>query len=197
MKKIPHTLAHVICGCVLSLFCVSCSTGEPPPEIVPELGQLRTICELSVTEAYYNNVAKFYQEDAQRYLFFFTKDKNFWVEYNGTVRVGLDFSQVDLNVEGDLVTISLPPIKVLSSSIDETSLTEDSFYVTQKSASIDAADQIQALTEAQLRMEEQAAGDTLLHANALERTKRLLSDYVENIGELTNTKYTIQWVYLE
>ena len=122
---------------------------------------MKTICELSVMDCYYHNVAKFYDKDAEKFLFW-TKDKEFWIEYSGIVRLGVDVDQVAVSVNGNTVTVTLPEAKVLGCKVDPDSLSEDSYIVADGSASITADDQTAAFAAAQKDMENSAAGDTVL-----------------------------------
>lgn len=182
---------------VCSVTFVSCNNKVSSTSIslVPQIGQMRSICELAVMECYYNNIAKYYEEDATGFLFW-KKDKDFWVEYSGRVKIGVDISLVELSVSDNIVTITLPPAKVLSSEVDENTLTFDSVVIATKSATIEAADQVNALAEAQVRIEEQISQNHNLLTSALLRVEELLIDYVNSIGDLVGTEYQVKFVYL-
>lgn len=182
---------------LLSLSLASCGTGKPDvSEMEPEVSQMKAICELAVMDCYYHNVAKFKEEDAEGFLFW-QKDKQFWIEYSGVVTLGVDVSQVTVDVKDTQVTITLPAAKVLNCKVDSSSLTEDSFIVADGSASINAEDEVAAFDAAQTKLQETAASDTVLLANAQQRAQSLLEDYVTNVGNVVGKKYTIQWIYLD
>lgn len=162
----------------------------------PQLTQAQVICKLATVECYYRNVAKYTQEKASGFLWW-SKDKRFWIEYTGTVTLGIDASYLNIEVDGDNVTVTLPEAQVLTSKVDETSLTASSVYVDKDSAKITADDQTQAFREAQDKMVERAAKDVTLLANARQRVKQLLTDYINNIGDLVGKSYTITWVYID
>lgn len=193
MKK----FSLLICAVTLSMSALltSCNSSQDIGPIVPQIGQIRSICELAVTETYYNNVAKYFEEDASGILFW-KKDKQFWIEYSGRVKIGVDVSQVSLSIKDDVVTITMPPATVLSSSVDETTFTSASFIVANNSATVDASDQVSALAEAQSRIETEFSENNSLLASAQQRAQYLLEDYVNNIGELVGVNYKIEWVYL-
>lgn len=174
--------------------------GEKKEEIVindkPEVAQMQSICNLSVMECYYHNVAKYYEEDATG-AWFWAKDKKFWIEYSGIVTIGVDASLLSVEVDGTTVTITIPEAEVLQCEVDEDSLTSDSFIVDAKSADITAEDQTYAFAQAQEDLWNTAASDTTLLSQAQERTKQLLEDYVQNIGDAFGIKYTINWVYVD
>ena len=156
---------------------------ETVPSIEPKVSQMKSICELAVMECYYHNVAKYREQDAAGFLWW-TKDKHFWIEYSGVVKLGVDASLVNISIDGDTVTVTLPDAAVLSCRVDSSSLNENSYIVAKDSAAITAEDEIAAFSEAQKRLEECVAND---HA--------LLEDYITNIGNAVGKEYTIRWVY--
>lgn len=193
MKK---WIALILSG-LLACSVTSCGKQEQPSVVVePQLSQMKAICELGVMECYYHNVAKFYDEDASGILWW-QKDKHFWIEYSGVVKVGVDVSRVSMDVDGDVITITLPPAKILNCTVDEASLNPDSYIVDKNSASITGADEVQALAEAQRQLQEAAAGDRVILSEAQDRVRQLLSDYVDNVVNRANQQYTIRWIYLD
>ena len=157
---------------------------------------MKAICELATMQCYYHNVAKYNEEDASGALFW-KKDRKFWVEYSGIVTIGIDTSQVNIEVDGEVVTITIPPARVLGCKVDDKTLTPDSFIVAKDSASVEAEHQTETFQEAQANMQEAASSDTALLAGAQQRAQKLLEDYVNNIGACTGKSYQIKWVYLD
>ena len=82
----------------------SCGKKEPLPQ--PDLTRMKAICQLSVMDCYYHNVVKFRQEDASQFLWL-TWDKYFWIEYDGVVTLGIDISQLDMDMDDKRVKIEL------------------------------------------------------------------------------------------
>lgn len=181
---------------ILALFsCVSCSKENEPISQIdgkPKVTQMKAICELATLECYYHNVAKYTEEDASGILFW-TKDRKFWVEYSGIVKIGIDASTLDLEIKDDTVTITIPKAKILSTKVDESSLTENSFYIDSDSAEVDAESQTAAYKEAEKKMREKAESDTALLTNAQQRAQSLLEDYVTNLGNVIGKNYKIMW----
>ena len=207
MKKQSAILLAVLAG--LSLFGCSAEQAQSTPpaveeeeapalQIKPETAQIRNICELATMECYYHNVAKYNEEDAEGFLFW-TKDKRFWIEYSGIVTLGVDVNRVsmELSDDGTQVTITLPPATVQNCTVDEDSLTKDSFIVAKDSADITAEDEQVAFTEAKDKMMEAAESNTALLAEARFLAEDLLRSYIENIGNLMGTSYDVDFVYLE
>lgn len=165
----------------------ACGTQE---EVKPELTQMRAICELATLECYYHNVAKFYEEGKN----WWDKDKHFWIEYDGVVKIGIDASLITINIdENDTVTITIPEAKVLDCTVNSDSLTKDSYIVDVKSAKITAEDETRAMNEAKAKMLETAKSDKALLISAQERAKELVKNYVENIGACVDKNYNIVW----
>lgn len=182
---------------LVMVLCSSCQgTEEQVIDTEPQVSQMKSICELAAVDCYYHNVAKYREKDAEGILLW-KKDKHFWVEYDGIVTIGIDASLLEIKVKDENVTISMPPAKVLSCKVDEKTLTEDSFVVARDSARIDAETQTEAFKEAQGVMEKNASEDAALLSNAQERAKKLLEDYVKNIGDAVGKKYVVKWVNAE
>lgn len=181
---------------VLMLLCCACGKKEEEAQLQLQETQMKSICELATMECYYHNVAKYKEEDAEGFLLW-KKDKHFWMEYTGVVKLGVDASLVTIDVNGNEVSITIPPARVMSCVVDEDSLNEDAIIVGKKSADVKAEDQTQAFKEAQSRMEETAKTDTALLANAQQRAQKLLEDYVNNIGNSIGQQYSIKWIYVD
>ena len=164
----------------------------------PKVSQMKAICELAVMDCYYHNVAKYYEKDAVKgFLGIGKKDKHFWIEYSGIVRLGVDVSLVSVAVSDTQVTITLPEAKVLSCKVDSASLTEASFIVDKHSADIDASDEVKAFDQAQSQLEQTAVSDKALLSSAQQRAQTLLEEYITNIADTTEKQYAIRWVYVD
>lgn len=194
MKRFTAFILSVL----LTFSATSCSTAQPlaTVEMEPDVSQMKAICELAVMDCYYHNVAKFKEEDADGFLWW-KKDKHFWIEYSGVVKLGIDVSQVSVEVNETEITVTIPEAKVLSCAVDSSSLSDDSFIVAKDSAEIEAADEVAAFDTAQRDLEETASNDTALLTSARQRAQSLLEDYITNIEAVSGKKYTIEWVYLE
>lgn len=174
----------------------SMSCAKEIKNIALETSQMKSICELAVMECYYHNVAKYKEENATGILWW-EKDRHFWMEYAGIVTIGVDTSLMNIEVEDENVTITIPPAKVLGCKVDETTLTEDSFIVAKNSAKVEAEHQTEAFKSAKDKLESEAKSNFTLLAAAQQRVQKLLEDYVTNIGNSVGKTYKIKWIYLE
>ncbi|MGM9927956.1 MAG: DUF4230 domain-containing protein [Bacillus sp. (in: firmicutes)] len=192
MKKI----IFMVLACIMCFSSVACSSDKFAKEITPQTSQMKSICELATMDCYYHNVAKYFKEDVSGSLWW-KKDRKFWVEYAGVVTVGIDTSLVNIEVDDENVTITIPPAKVLGCKVDEATLNDDSFIIAKNSAKVEAKHQSEAFMEAQSIMQEEASSDTVLLKDAQQKAQKLLEDYVKNIGNCEGKTYKIKWIYLD
>lgn len=189
------SIIYVFCLIVIMLI-TACSLKEDQYEnLSPEISQMRMISNLAVMECYYHNVAKYREEDAEGF-WIWKKDKHFWIEYSGVVEIGIDATQLNIDVNGNKVKITIPEAKVLGTKIDEIALDEAIFIKDKKSAKITGIDEAKAFASAEEKMIDAASEDTVLLANAQQRVQKLLEEYVANIGRITGKEYSIEWNYI-
>lgn len=179
------------------MICISCiACAKQSSNIEPEVSRMKSICELATMECYYHNVAKYNEKNASGMLWW-QKDRTFWMEYAGVVTIGIDASLLNIEVNGENVTITVPPAKVLGCKVDEATLTNESFIVSKDSAKVEAKHQSEAFKSAKEKLENEARSNSALLATAQQRVQKLLEDYVENIGNSVGKTYKIKWVYLD
>ncbi len=197
MKKYIKLISAVLLSAFILTAASGCKKEEPElPSAKLEEQQMKEIGELAALECYFHNVAKYFEKDASGILFW-EKDKHFWVEYSGIVKLGIDVTELRFSIDGNRVTVTMPRAKVLSCKVDEATLNEDSFIIAEGSAKVTAEDQIEAFNEAQSIMVERASSDKELLGYAEQRVRELIGDYIENIGSLINVKYEVTWNYAE
>ncbi|NCE65644.1 DUF4230 domain-containing protein [Pseudoflavonifractor sp. 524-17] len=118
--------AAVAAALVLAFFLggLSARREERAPVITNELlGQrLSQIEELATVEYHYTNMGKFEnQMDFYGWKVPFTT-KSFIVAYDGVIKAGVDLSQLQVEVQGNDVAVTLPAARIFSHEIDEDSL---------------------------------------------------------------------------
>lgn len=155
--------------------------------------QMQSVCELATLECYYHNTAKL---NSEKQVLFWNTSKKLWMEYSGIVKIGVDISKLDVKIKDHVVTITLPEAKIFSCKVDETSLSEDTFYSEEKGlggSKVTAQDQSEAFAQAQQNMLEMVQQDDTLLFQARERAQTLLLNYVKNIGDAIGVDYEVQW----
>lgn len=185
----------LLTGCGAETDRTDADAGQKAMEL--SLSQMQSVCELATLECYYHNTARF---DSEKQVLFWNTSKKLWIEYSGIVRVGIDISQLDMRVKGNVVTITIPEAKVLSCDVDDSSLSADTFYSETKglgSGSIGAEEQTEAFRAAQEGMREAVQEDETLLNQARVRAQTLLENYVKNVSEAIGVEYSIRWEVLE
>lgn len=185
------TCVFLLAGCSMKKEQADADTEQNAIEL--SVSEMQSVCELATLECYYHNTAKF---DSEKRVLFWNTSKKLWIEYSGIVRVGIDISKLEMSVDGNVVTITIPEAKVLGCQVDDTSLSEDNFYSETKglgSGSIGAEEQTEAFRAAQEGMQETVQEDETLLLQARMRAQTLLENYVKNVGEAIGVDYQIRW----
>ena len=195
MRKIVIILLSVLTASMFS----GCSQRAEKATEEPDIMQIRSICNLATLECCYHNVAKSEKTAGSGIAHWGEVDRRFWVEYTGVAKVGIDISEVDMKIEGDIVTVFIPKAKLLSTSIDEKELNEESYIFSDDSwfnkNKITVEDQMSAINEAQAEMAETVMNNTALLVSAQSRAQKLIENYIVQLGQLSNIEYKIEWVH--
>jgi len=88
------------------------------PTIKPDLLQIRNICELATLKCSYNNVAKSTKEPGTGAWHLFDKKRTFWIEYSGTVDIGIDLTKIKMDLNEQTITITIPKAQILDIKVD-------------------------------------------------------------------------------
>ena len=195
MKKLKKFV--VLCLAVIMLFTACGKKGE---EVTKELSitQMQTICELATLKCYYHNVAKSEKSAGTGIWHLGEKDRQFWIEYTGTVKLGIDMSKVQMKVDRTNVTVTIPEAEVQQGDVDDDSYNSDSYIFSEDGINkneITAEDATGAVENARNEMIKTAEKNTALLVNAQERAKKMIENYIMQLGETTGTEYQITWKY--
>ncbi len=194
MKKI---ISILLCLVILCGF-AGCSKQEVL-DVEPDITQIRSICNLATLECYYHNVAKSTKTAGTNMSDWFEKDREFWIEYTGVAKIGIDMSKVSMEIVEDTVTVHMPEAKLLSVDILESDLNEGSYIANAdgwfNTNKITAEDQTSAINDAQNKMATSVKENTTLLLNARIRAEKLIENYIIQIGDMTGVSYRIKWVY--
>ena len=193
MLRSRKTVAALAASCAVALSLGACAKTEEVPQ---PSWSIQAIAELTTTECYYHNVAKL-SHDADNFTGM--GYKKMWLEYAGTVDMGIDASKVKISgpdADG-VVTIEIPQATVLGEpDVDENSITEpltETGWMTE----ITPAEKAQMFSDAQKNMKEAAQNDSALLYQAKTRAQEILEQYVKNMGEQLGQTYTVKFVDAE
>ena len=195
MKKIVSVmLIAIMSACLIS----GCTGTSDKAENIgePDIQQIRNICNLATLECYYHNVAKSEKKAEAGVTHIGEKDRKFWIEYTGIARLGVDMSKVEMKISDNKIEITMLEAKVLGISIDEESISEDSYTISEDGFNknkITAEDQTKAISLAQSDMEKEVKKNKTLLLNAQDRAKKLIENYINQLGGATGREYTVSW----
>lgn len=155
------------------------------------------ICELATVKCYFHNVAEIDKDPDNLFkhgLFEYGKKKS-WMEYEGIAKLGINAAEVTVSEpdENGVVRIFVPEAELIVVDADEETMTEvvtDTGVFTK----ISFEERNIAFDEAQVRMEEKIIEDKIMFVRARENAKKLLEQYVVNVGEQIGQEYTVEWV---
>ena len=155
------------------------------------------ICELSTLRCYYHNVAELRKDPDGlfQYGLFKYGYKKLWIEYAGIVEAGIDANQVQVSQpdENNVVYVYVPDAKITNVSADIDSIGEP-ISDTGKFTKITAEDQNQVFTQAQEEMKKEANNDTSILNRAQNNAKKLIEQYIVNVGDQIGESYTVKWL---
>lgn len=192
-KVILFTIIYTVC-CLL--YACSGKDKEQLPANEPDISQIRSICDLATLECYYHNVAVSTKEKGTGLLHIGEKERSFWIEYSGVAKLGINMSKVTMEKNGNEIIITIPKAELLE--LSDYSFTEDSYISSEDGLNknpITAENQIDAIAAAQEDIREAFSNDDSMLMRAQDRAKKLIENYINQLGAISETDYQIQWVY--
>lgn len=195
VKRVKVIVWMMAISCILC----ACSKGKETVAPEPSMSQIRQICELATLECYYHNVAKSVKTKGTGWGHWGEEDRKFWIEYTGIARIGIDMSRVQMEVNDDVITVSVPEAEILSIEVQEDTLNEDSYYIEGESDKnrITADDQTKAIADAQQTMEKTVKENKSLLINARERAESLIENYIVQLGKTCGKEYTVEFTDID
>ncbi|WP_294729848.1 DUF4230 domain-containing protein [uncultured Faecalibaculum sp.] len=130
MKRMTSLLAALLIGVIAGAFlffgAVNLNIVQSQPEVTGKvvLRELESASSLITTRYNYSKVGKYENSLEINGWSIPLTDKFFILTYDGQALLGcdLDTAQVDVNKSAKTITVTLDPVKILSSSIDEKSI---------------------------------------------------------------------------
>ena len=164
-------------------------------QVQPDFSGYKRIAELATVDCTFHNVAEIYNDGTDIIFGINVGYKKAWFEYDGSVRLGVDVSQV--KIEGpdtnNVVTIVVPEAQVLGiPQVDETSFS-DVYADTGLLTKIETMDQSLALQTAQSEMVTVVENNHELLGRAQKRAEALLGKYVMTAGQAVGQEYEIRF----
>lgn len=162
-----------------------------------EFSDISAICELATVRSFYHNVAELEKFPDGLYKYGYGKFgyKKLWLEYSGTVELGIDVNRVTISEpdENGVVSVYVPKAEILNVYFNKDSM-QIPISETGVLTKITTEDEADAFSEAQKNMEEKTAEDDSLFSQAENRAHQLIKAYVLNTGKELGVEYKVKWI---
>ena len=197
-KKIYIIISLLVVLCVVWLgFRLSKDDVE---SLEKNLSKIELSGELVTLETYYHNVAEVEKKAGTGITHLFEKDRKLWIEYTGTVKVGIDLSNVKISTKGDIITVFVPKAEiigkpdVLAKEFNKESFLDSKDGILNKNK-LTTEDATNAMNLAQETMQDSVKNDSQLLATAQKRARNLIEEYINQFSGISDTLYSIKWEY--
>ena len=191
MKRITYFAAAALLA--LSVVGATGCMQEQKTTQEADFSGVSKVCELATLKCYYHNVAETDVSDSNPILYNLFR-KRVWIEYDGTVTLGINASKLDISKPdtNNVITVTLPQAEIQDIYLDKDSiqdpLTDNGFLSTLSTNERDTM-----VAKAQDDMEKKARQNTMMLEQANSRAKELVKNYINGIGEAVGQTYTIEW----
>ena len=186
---------------LLSLLVLAGCGKKNTQSLEQNLSNIELTGDLVVQKVYYHNVAEYTKEKDKGLLNIFDKDRELWIEYTGTVDLGIDLTRVKIETKGNEISVYVPKTKILTPSIEQKG--DDSFKIYDSKDGLlndnelTMTDSTKAVKKAQKEMLDTVKKDKQLLRTAQIRAKNLLEKRIAIFSELDEVEYKIKWTYEE
>lgn len=188
----------IICLIAITLCLTGCS-GNKIENLSENIKKVELTGDLVTYEAYFHNIIEFEKEAGSGLTHLFEKDRKLFAEYTGTIKLGIDMSEVKIDVKGTEISVSIPKAKIIGEpNVDEDDFKAENFIESKQSINknpITGNDISDAFNEAQRNMKEYASSDDSLLNIAQKRAKVVIEENIKQFSGLSENKYTIVWEY--
>ena len=194
MKKIGNIITIIL----TSLCLTGCGRGTVD-DLNENIKKIELTGNLVTYKAYYHNVIEYEKEKGSGVTHLFEKDRKMFIEYTGTVKLGIDLSKVKIDVNGDKIDVFVPMAKVIGEpNIDKDTFKEENFIESKDGINknkITADDSSEVFNKAQKNIKNSASKDEELLSLAQKRAKVIIEENIKEFSKLNDDKYTINWEY--
>lgn len=182
---------------IMVILLTGCGKGNVE-ELGQNLQQMELYGNLVTYQAYYHNVIEYEKKAGTGLTHLFEKDRELFIEYKGTINLGIDLSEVEIAVNGSEINVTIPKAKILGEpNINDEHFKEENFIESKDDGinknPITVDDSAEALKLAQENMKQSAAKDENLLSTAQERAKIVLEENIRQFSKLKENQYVINW----
>ena len=152
--------------------------------------EIKDVCEYAVLDYRYTNVGKFEnQREFYGWSVPFTS-KSFILTYDGEIKLGVEGDKIDVNVTGNIISIKLPDVKILSHEVHENSIKvmDETHNIFNQ---VEVEDYAKFATDRKLEKENEINASDLLE-QAKEKVKVQMTDLLDSLPDIKEN-YQIQF----
>ena len=194
--KKPYVILLLII--VLAIIIVSLLPARKPSIFRrSNFDKIESISKLATIETYYHNVATKEEEaNGLGKLFFNMGYKKIWIEYEGTVKFGIDAKKVKIgkpNSNG-VVKVYVPKAEIIGEPNIIKNKLGDPITDTGFLTSVSPKEKTDAIAYAQEKMVETAEQDTQTKILAEQRARELIKNYIIETGKGLGEEYTVEFI---
>ena len=194
MKKIWKIVVIVI-----AFLCITGCNKNNEKLIAENLEKIDLTGDLVTYEAYYHNVVEYEQEKGTGITHILEKDRKMFIEYTGTIKLGIDMSKVEVKVKGKEIDVYIPKAKIIGEpNIDKDTFKKENFIQSKEGINknkITADDSEAAFRKAQENIKKEAMENDKILALAQKRAKVILENNIKAVINLNSSQYEINWEY--
>ncbi|MDD3453561.1 MAG: DUF4230 domain-containing protein [Bacilli bacterium] len=187
-----------ICLITITLFLTGCSENRIE-NLSENIRKIELTGDLVTYEAYFHNIIEHEKKAGSGLTHLLEMDRKLFAEYTGTIKLGIDMSEVKIDVNGSEISVLIPKAKIIGEpNVDEDDFKAENFIESKESINknpITGNDTSAAFNEAQKNMKDYASSDDSLLNIAQKRAKVLIEENIKQFSGLSDGKYTIVWEY--
>lgn len=177
-------------------------TGCGKDELVDTAKNLEKINltgDLVTYVAYYHNVVEHEKRVGNKLTNIFEKKRELFAEYKGTIKLGINFSKVKIEADGNKIIVRIPPGMIIGEpNVDEEYFTKDKFIENKDGINpnpITINDFNDAMKKAQNNMKTDAEKDEKLLDMAQKRAKLIIEENIKQFISNSDILDNIEWKY--
>lgn len=150
-------------------------------------------------KAYYHNVIEYTKKKGTGISHVLEKDRKMFIEYTGTIKLGIDLTKVKIEVKNNEINVFIPKAKVIGEpNVDKDTFVEKNFIESKDGINknkITADDSSEVFDDAQKKIKKEASNDEELLTLAQTRAKVIIEENIREFSQLNDNQYTINWEY--
>lgn len=194
MKKV-----FILISLLLTTLCITGCNQKNEENLAQNMKKIELTGNLVTYKAFYHNVIEHEKEKGSGVSHWLEKDRKLFAEYTGTIKLGINLSEVKVDVKGNQIDVSIPKAIIIGKpNVDKDDFKEENFIESKEGINkntITGEDVSKAFDKAQANMEENASGDTELLSIAQKRAKIVLEEKIKQLSGMPEDKYVINWKY--